>query len=172
MKIRLFSDNIVIAVPSNLVVVNVSAYNYIIALMRTLQGFLLPVNIVRGSITKGLLYIADEYLYGSGLIKAYELENDIAIMPRIIIDKDIENEINKKIIGKEIRKDYDGIFYLDYLYSVDNEDMQDTFLLHKKIVENGITENRNNLRIMQKYLWCKEYHNKSCIKYGIKLRIK
>ena len=42
---------------------------------------------IRGSIVKGQVYAGNNFVYGKGLINAYEIENKIAIFPRIIIDK-------------------------------------------------------------------------------------
>ena len=41
---------------------------------------------IRGSIVIGNICFTDNYVFGSGLISSYLLENDIALFPRIILD--------------------------------------------------------------------------------------
>ena len=85
---------------------------------------------LRGAITLEKIYYPtknENILLGNGIIKAYNLENEIAIYPRIIIDervyKIIEDENlqgypygNKNTNLKDlIKKDKDGIYFLDLL---------------------------------------------------------
>ena len=160
-EMRIFSDNIVITSRAD---DNFDPINFISSIITT-QIFLLNGGIlVRGSITKGNLHIDDKYLYGSGLIRAYELENDIAIMPRVILDRTLENEFEKlKVVAFLFIRDYDGLVMTDYLWSI--EDPQENFNYdilknYQQVITAGLEEYKDNLKILQKYLWCKEYHNR------------
>lgn len=53
---------------------------------------------IRGSIIIDDIFVSDKFVYGKGIIKAYELENSIAIYPRLIIDSAIIN-IYKKYLN-------------------------------------------------------------------------
>ena len=82
--------------------------------------------IVRGGITKGLLYLAKDFVAGKALIDVVELENN-AIFPRIVVDDCILSELNPKIqndfLKKSIEtlcqdllvKDTDGKSFLNYI---------------------------------------------------------
>lgn len=88
-----FSDNyaIVINYSSNGIITMLSELIYFIAQIQcdflSIYGIL-----IRGSITKGNVYTGKKFIYGDGLIKAYELENSVSIYPRIVIDKELVNE--------------------------------------------------------------------------------
>jgi hypothetical protein len=49
--------------------------------------------LIRGSLVKGKLYTGYNFVYGKGLILAYDIENNIAITPRIIVDKNLIRDI-------------------------------------------------------------------------------
>ena len=75
--------------------------------------------LIRGGITQGSFYANEEYLFGAGLIRAYELENCFANYPRIIFDNQEEKfsqEIIKALEANErIQKDSDGYYYVQFL---------------------------------------------------------
>lgn len=48
--------------------------------------------LIRGSVVNGMVYMGEKFIYGEGLIKAYEIENSIAIFPRIVIDSQLIND--------------------------------------------------------------------------------
>ena len=115
-EIRVFSDNIVIAVKckqtniDNLVpfITLVYCLANIQRLFLTRYGLLL-----RGGLVKGLFYINKDFIFGKALIKAYEMENKKAVFPRIIIEKtEVKKliEINNADINIEPRKFYISIF--------------------------------------------------------------
>lgn len=49
--------------------------------------------LIRGGITKGKIYAGDNFIYGPALIRAYEIESEIAIYPRLVIDKLLISEL-------------------------------------------------------------------------------
>jgi len=98
--------------------------------------------IVRGGLIKGPLLVKKNFIYGKGLIDAYNIENSIAKYPRIVFDKNLITEIRhikkelihyKKTVAKNelsettyktllfaidclhFQKDSDGHFFIDYL---------------------------------------------------------
>lgn len=81
--------------------------------------------LIRGGITKGKFYANDEYVFGEGLIRAYELENNKAIYPRIIIDKE-EGMFSRETLtalesSKRIQKDSDGFYYVQFLNDIEEQ---------------------------------------------------
>tara|TARA_R110002049_G_C9032115_1_gene552088 strand:- start:26 stop:961 length:936 start_codon:yes stop_codon:yes gene_type:complete len=90
---------------------------------------------LRGGISTKYCYIKDEFAVGEGLISAYKAESSLAIYPRIAFspevlqDKQLKDSITKlsEIMygGNDIiKKDTDGVQYLDYLgYNLSTVDM-------------------------------------------------
>lgn len=48
--------------------------------------------IIRGAVVNGMVYAGSKFIYGEGLIRAYEIENSMAIYPRIVIDSELIKE--------------------------------------------------------------------------------
>lgn len=66
--------------------------------------------LIRGGITYGSTYIDDSFVFGSGLIKAVNLE-ETAFFPRLLIDDTVINRLNEfGLSSKELPygEDYDG----------------------------------------------------------------
>jgi hypothetical protein len=134
---------------------------------------------LRGSITIDTIYHDENYIFGSGLNRAYKLEKNIAIYPRIIIDPqifrileqtyilkaqhhDIEEE--KGYIKDLVRVSSDGIWFLDYLKfmasEVDNKLQYGDFLSHhKKLIIKYAKKFEDLDEIAHKYNWLAQYHN-------------
>ena len=91
LRIRIFSDNIVMSIQLNDNDVNASdAIDDLILISSYIQGYLLSELrlLCRGSIVVGQFYIDDEMVFGPALVEAYELESRIAIYPRIVLSED------------------------------------------------------------------------------------
>jgi hypothetical protein len=147
---------------------------------------------IRGSLSYGDLYIDNEYISGKGLINAYELESEIAIFPRVIIENtffDGASEITSQLAKKEISdiviinslldcfcNDFDSYRFLDYLSIIKKyKDVEIKHEPEKSIrfeellsahAENIILNLKNmNRKFVQKYQWCRSYHNEFCKRY-------
>ena len=118
-----FSDNIVIstAVKDG----NIPYFLRAIAIMQLMTsslGFLL-----RGGIAIGDIYHDDEVVFGPALVRAYELKSQIAVYPRIVLDKEVLDQGH--IQGFHVHED--GIYFLDPFtphflqYWVDNSSDRD-----------------------------------------------
>jgi len=159
---RVFSDNIVVATEadSTYALYSLSFIAYILQREFVGQGLM-----CRGAITKGYLYINNEYVFGSGLIRAYELEDRVAYYPRIILDR--LPEADSLIENYDVyHKDSDGYIMIDYLRVREQQDIRCPLMAkHKLIVESGLRTHKADERIFQKYAWCREYHNSSCVRF-------
>ncbi len=94
-----------------------------------------------------------------GLIRAYELENKIAVFPRIVIDSEIINEFNEKHkshgLESVVLRDFDGIYYLNILSFEDDQEMrQDYINFIRSTCEKA--DSRND-KIRQKVDWMLNY---------------
>lgn len=171
-KYKIFSDNIIVSL--RFTGINVYVMDFLNTAQMIQKGFIARNILIRGAITIGNLYIDDNYVYGSGLIKAYELESKYAISPRIIIDHEtygfLMNFPESKFIIRAFREDDDGYFFIDYLYpGINNSSLKNYFMFdfiktHRDYITEKISEFKKDDYVMQKYLWCKEYHNKICEK--------
>lgn len=116
--------------------------------------------LIRGGITIGNFYIDDVIIWGSALLRAYELENTIANYPRIVIDSSIISELRQYgNIHDFILTDIDGISYLNYMH---------TWHFAGQRVKNGFEKMKSEAKkpdgsypdkIFQKLVWHMNYIN-------------
>jgi hypothetical protein len=119
-RFKIFSDNIIIAKklssdPSERIKGIFSLLNCVshfqISSVGVSVGWL-----VRGGITIGDFFIDNTMVWGPALLRAYELENNIAIYPRVVIDHDIISELNSnKEASDYLLLDFDGVTFLNYM---------------------------------------------------------
>lgn len=183
---KIFSDNVIVS----LKLTDDDEKNIRFILTFILYAWLLQRDLIerygmfiRGSLTRGKLFIDDDILFGSGLIRAYTIENEVAKYPRIIIDKSIMTFINSfdessmnvgkyliyelryKGLHKGIITDADGnsfIFYMQEPKVLGVIISQQKFLsAHRNIVIERLKKYSIGT-VREKYLWCREYHNVLC----------
>lgn len=169
-----FSDNIMFFAPYNY---DVDAYNLTYNLLYGLSEFFMQYEwddiFLRGGLTKGQLYFDNDlhFVFGSGLVKAYELEGE-AFAPRIKLDYSLNS--SPIIVGVE--QDSNGDWYFDYLklfyarfYHGKNEEQQRYFFQclqsHKKNIIKAIKKFGDIKELLQKYEWLKKYHNDFCYRF-------
>lgn len=159
--VKTFSDNIFVAFPfcsskdfSDAEVVNVfiSELTHQIYEMTLLSGF--PM---RGAISVGPLMFTENFLFGSALVDAVQLEKS-AIFPRVILGKTALRYVKPEHSGSRlVLRDSDGAAFLDYLEYANKFDS--LLERHKDYVELGLSENTTRIHERQKYEWLARYHN-------------
>lgn len=126
----------------------------------------------RGAITKGKLFHKERVIFGSAYIRAFKLEEEFAVFPRIIIDPEIINFFSLKEgqmpLGPAFYGlDIDGYYYQRYwtwfLYPP-HCGAYDTYLYR---VRGHIDENLEKFRetpcILEKYQWLdREFNSLIC----------
>lgn len=132
-KYKIFSDNVLICCKESKDTLSTLSLVSFLRLVATIQRiFFQKANlIVRGGITKGLLYLTDDFVGGKALIDAVELESS-AVYPRIVVADCILNELDsfkkqndlfKSIVDAScldlLVKDTDGKVSLNYIMSYD-----------------------------------------------------
>lgn len=166
LRLSQFSDSIVISVneDSNIIV-------EIIKLLREIQISLLYNQdvLIRGGVVKGLLVHSEQFLFGPAMINAYLLESKCAFSPRIIVMPDVKRKIddvfkrNEEVYEKNLRKDYDGTFYVDYFSYTEGEldslRTEDYFRKLCLIIKKHITNKDYSIRL--KYYWMRDKLKKS-----------
>jgi hypothetical protein len=131
--------------------------------------------LLRGAITVGDALIEDEgkFIVGPAYIKAYQLQENDAIYPRIIVDKSVIKQIKKSNSAtvRYLQQDSDKEFFVDYI----NVNMQKESLNRQKIksrlrredifnfLRNSFNDNyqKENHNICQKFGWTIQYYKKS-----------
>ena len=131
---------------------------------------------IRGSITEGPFYTDRNYVYGKGLIDAYKLENEVAIYPRIVLDRKLnihgvkQKYSNSSSLLHLCDDGYDMINYLVDMRQIEQlrrfPEPHSIYNQHKAFVQEALIKYKSTEKIYQKYCWCKEYHNRACKEYG------
>ena len=137
------------------------------------KGFLF-----RGAITCGKLFHTKEKLFGPAMLCAVNMEKNLAIYPRIILDKKIltiaeEYSTKKqlKVIEKTVlKKDFDGLYYLNYFDAINYIVGQEYGILSyfRPLRENIIDLQKkaeNDISVRGKYLWLRNKYNDVLKKY-------
>lgn len=116
LKFKIFSDNIIIAkelrdeqIEQDVLVLLNCVSHFMCHSVGDCVGWL-----ARGGVTIGELYIDDTIVWGTGLIRAYELEDKAAIYPRVVLDHSIV-QILDKLRSDYLRRDEDGLCFLNYM---------------------------------------------------------
>lgn len=179
-KTHVFSDNIIFLICTEHMKKEEIEYClfhlvYQIALLQDLS--LYEDILLRGSIVHGNIYYEPgSYVFGTGLVTAYDLENHSAIYPRVVIEKALvteymtDSKLNEEYIDN-IVEDFDGVSFVNYFnYATkglgkkqDDKGNYATMCqggqnIHNlKIVNEGIDKNAMIPSVLQKYKWI-EYH--------------
>jgi hypothetical protein len=123
----------------------------------------------RGAITFGEIIHTNDFVFGPGFIRAYNLEREKAKYPRIIIDNDIiDNFLANDKYTPLVKKDADdGLYYIDTFSGMDflHRNTKSTELrlknIHKLILDGLEIDDES---IKRKYIWLQDkiiqYENK------------
>jgi hypothetical protein len=117
-EIKIFSDNIILAIPldSNHAADRIDLLLILVAILQYWSAR--KYNwLVRGGITIGELYIDKYLVWGSGLVRAYNLESKIAIFPRIVVDHNVLKTFGNDSIL--LSQDIDGQTFISFLEVVE-----------------------------------------------------
>lgn len=127
--------------------------------------------LVRGGIAIGELYFDDNFVIGNALVDAYKLESELAIFPRIIIDRKSYQELSN---GYQdwFKKDVDYCF-LDFLNKCNlfdvtsviknfNTEDKTGIEIFRGVLLDNICNNKNKEKVLQKIMWSINYFNDYC----------
>lgn len=167
--IKIFSDNIVIAQKvdeKRLSDQIISVVNLIAAIQ--FEALLQFDFWLRGGITLGELFIDNSVVWGTSLIEAYDVENNLANYPRVLLTNKLleayENCLYKKLnLYALIKKDMDGFWYVDFLLSAPNLNAIPT--ISSILKEKTMKYKNEPERVKQKINWMITYFNDYCIKF-------
>ncbi|MGD0544808.1 MAG: nitroreductase family protein [Candidatus Acidiferrales bacterium] len=123
---------------------------------------------VRGAMTRGSIYINDEIVFGPALVHAYEMEQKVAIYPRIVVDRTTVIAGMQSAVGKEnmTRLCEDYLFYgedeqwsVNYLQAGDELGERLTLLKgHSKVLRRKLSEISDSA-VLAKFRWLADFQN-------------
>jgi hypothetical protein len=129
----------------------------------------------RGGIAVGGLIHKSHLVVGQGLVQAYKLESEVAIYPRVIIDRSIirllvEGPIPDMVyfrnrVAHIVRQDSDGAYFIDYLSFdpvITGTRMSDHLVrIYREVVEE--LAHGPSLRVEQKLRWMIGYFDRMLV---------
>ena len=140
-QIALFSDSICISTQ-----IDVGGRRAMSFFLRTLcEGLFRNALLIRGAVTRGLIYHKDNVVYGPALVEAYDLERRVAFYPRIVLSR--EAMVFRTTAGW--RKDTDGVWFFDFLTWLGEREPRPVI----EKLEHGLSATVSDLRSHQKWQW-------------------
>lgn len=118
-KCKTYSDNFILYFEKG-TLDEISALTIIIKIIKKIQiKFLLDEGLLlRGGVTLGEFFADEDIVFGKGLVRAVELEEKYAQVPRIIIDKEnITSDLSLLVDKGLLIKDFDEQYFVNYFDS-------------------------------------------------------
>lgn len=139
--------------------------------------------VVRGGVSMGQAYVGktgDGPVFGPAMIRAYHIESEEAVYPRIVIDDEFIRRVKTQErqfvqvpgapkyqqIARILSTSEDGTLYVDYLRVAffratkvggDIKAFREMLALHRALIIKGLDQ--DDLRRKRKYEWLARYHN-------------
>lgn len=162
-EIKIYSDNIIVYCYTG----NrnpCTALRKVVILSGLIQYQLLCYDILsRGGIAEGTFFADDTMIWGSALVKAYGIEDSVAIYPRVVLDEDLyqkyvcnENNDLKQFLydGEDGLKMVDFLSYF-YIPGIDDSSYHDFNIYLQNRIEAALI--KSNMKILQKDVWFDQY---------------
>lgn len=172
-KVKIFSDNIILAIELN-TGNDISRISNLLSFTSLMQinAIIHHSWLMRGGITLGDLFLDDLLVWGPGLVRAYKLESNFAIYPRIVIDPIINSFITNELREEKIwdslfLEDIDGWSYLNFLNYYNSQDAQGNDHREKLLKDSfdkllssiELSDKTYDEKAYQKVQWYKNYVN-------------
>ena len=158
---RVFSDNILFAIKKDVLLNNLyeDLFNkFLFFVAHYLDNALYSYGLLcRGAITMGDLCMSKKgIVLGKALVRAYEMENKIAIYPRVIVDNDILHNFNDYSLLKLCK---DRLYMVDYFSIMDKS----SHIKGQKIIKlyRLLAECWDDLKVRNKIIWLMNQYEKS-----------
>ena len=175
-EVATFTDNLVVGCPVSRNQPDAEGELGLAFILASIYQFQLAIDgvFIRGGVTRGEIYMDDDFTYGPGLVEAYELEQRVAAQPRIVLSQSVVTlciehtayygDASNSPHDTYLLVSQDGEVFLNYL-SVLYEEVTDVHAElhnHKNAVEAALTQFSGQARIWSKYCWVADYHNYFC----------
>lgn len=170
-RVSAFSDSIVVSYPGN----GSDDFFFLLLTIARYQLELLAHGYVfRGGISAGQLYHKGSIVFGPALLSAYQLENQHAIHPRIIVEKQVVEEAlrlpnfnppeqEREYIYSLLQDDSDGFYFVDFLRQEQELDYPEDYLqcmaTIRQVIVSNLFDKRLSPHVHVKYEWLRNYYN-------------
>ncbi len=168
--IRTFSDNVMVCIEDGYE----GALKFLCHYASRIQELILREHglLLRGAITKGNLYFDNQFVYGTGLVSAVELEEKDAVYPRIIIDKKLDSENYIRCSKHTVLADNDRYHYINFLNYYDpkinpNGERDKNWIQLSDSIRKAIDEMNQNSSLDKKRTWLSAYYTDIKSKYSL-----
>jgi hypothetical protein len=129
--------------------------------------------LIRGGVCLGQIVASDDVTFGPGLVKAYLLESEFAVYPRIVVDRDLAFSLLEDdpdgLADRFLRRGDDGAYFIDYLFSATHglfwvdewRDGCERLSQHRDFVMSRLQKSveKHPEKVKQKLIWLGLYHN-------------
>jgi hypothetical protein len=129
--------------------------------------------LIRGGVCLGQILASDDVTFGPGLVKAYLLESEFAVYPRIVVDRDLAFSLLEQdpdgLASRLLRRGDDGAYFIDYLFNAthglfwvdDWKNGCERLNQHRDFVMSRLRKNveKHPEKVKQKLIWLGLYHN-------------
>ena len=166
-EVSVFSDSIVISYPKELSI-GCGLFHLLIDVTHLCLDLLEANILVRGGITYGKMYHSEKVCFGPAMIRAYEMEENLAVYPRIIVEQNAiltaflhMPEEDHYYINNLLSNNGD-YYYLDFLSQCSEFDDEESYIIYMKKVKYFIETQlkmNHDPKISQKYIWFSNYYN-------------
>ena len=173
-----FTDSIVISVPHHAAEHSEFAIGHEIFAAAEIQFRIARHGwFLRGALAIAPLYANDQFVIGTGLMRAYQLESEEAVFPRVVLDHPIKAQTVEHLgyyaepygspQNNLIVIDEDKRWFINYLYAPIYLDYPEEGALplyreHRDAVVTKLSQAADNERVRAKYQWVAAYHNWFC----------
>ncbi|WP_404357043.1 hypothetical protein [Methylotuvimicrobium sp. KM1] len=148
-KVTQFSDSIILALPYS--PDNFAEVVDHVALLQ--QGLLQDGILSRGGLSYGKHYSNQEFIFSDALLRAYKIERDRAIFPRVVVDDDLLDLLNTSTSNLQtaLVREADGAYFIDYLRKMTPQEAKSAVL--------NATEKwqKTPVRVREKMRWLRDY---------------
>jgi hypothetical protein len=172
-RVTWFSDSIVLSFDYTS---ESQIFHRLLSLQWMLINFAYRGVLCRGGIAQGKIVHTEEMIFGPAMNEAYDLENNAAIFPRIIVSDDIVNlagmyrkhghapDEEVSYVKDLLELDGDGFYYINYVGLSAQQELDDPeydFPIYLDCIFKILTKIKNSksIRIKMKYEWLKRKYN-------------
>jgi hypothetical protein len=167
-RLMSFSDNLVVGSP---IAEQDPGGQGLGMLLSSVQGYQLNLaarnRFLRGAIALGDLYMDDRLVTGQALVDAVDLEESVAVYPRVVLSGACVALALADVEGwfwnDQLLVDADGQVIVNYLTAIADDEIpgevEAGLAAHRRAIETKLSEFATAGRIREKYRWVADYHN-------------